>query len=58
MFLKVYEALICTRLKLWAETEGKLPASQYGFRKGKSTLDLACFYRSIVRKYSGSGNGA
>jgi len=36
---KVFEKLISKRLNLAADAAGGLPPTQFGFRKGKSTLD-------------------
>ena len=36
---KLFETLIKNRLQLWAEFNGLIPASQSGFRKGRSCAD-------------------
>jgi hypothetical protein len=36
---KFMEKMICTRLDFWAEKNGMLSATQYGFRKGRGTRD-------------------
>lgn len=40
--LKTYEKLIKTRLEFWLESKKLLPASQFGFRKGKDTNEAIC----------------
>jgi hypothetical protein len=37
--MKLMEKMICTRLYFWAEKNGMLSPTQYGFRKGKGTRD-------------------
>lgn len=37
--LKTFERMIKNRLEWWLESQNKLPDYQFGFRKGKSTID-------------------
>ena len=37
---KIYSQILLNRLNKWAETEEKLLDSQFGFQKGKSTVDF------------------
>jgi hypothetical protein len=40
--------MICTRLEFWAENNGILSPTQYGFRKEKSTRDCLAMMTTII----------
>jgi hypothetical protein len=47
-FVKVYERLLCHRVVTWASALEIIPAEQFGFRPGSSTLDaIFCFWKLI-----------
>jgi hypothetical protein len=49
-FFKLYERLLCRRLVAWANAREIIPAAQFGFRSGSSTLDAVfCFWKLIFR---------
>jgi len=47
---KVFERVIATRLNAAMEDAGRLRSNQYGFRKGKSTLDAIERVTNIAAK--------
>ena len=47
---KIYSQILLNRLNKWAETEEKLLDSQFGFQKGKSTVDCIFAFSSIIAK--------
>lgn len=49
VLLKVLEHLIKNRLEWFMENEGLFGKSQYGFRKGKSTMDSLSIFTSEIR---------
>ncbi len=52
-FVKLYERLLCSRLAAWASVKDIIPASQFGFRSGSSTLDAVfCFWKLIYLSVS------
>ena len=54
---KVYSQILLNRLNKWAEKEEKILDSQFGFQKGKSTLDCILTFYSIIAKTLGMGGG-
>ena len=54
---KIYSQILLNRLNKWAETEEKILDSQFGFQKGKSTVDcIFTFYSIIIKTLSQGGN--
>ena len=47
---KIYSQILLNRLNKWAETEEKLLDNQFGFQKGKSTVDCIFAFSSIISK--------
>ena len=47
---KIYSQKLLNRLNKWVETEEKLLYSQFGFQKGKSTVDCIFAFSSIIAK--------
>lgn len=46
---KIMERIINNWLNWWLESEGKLPNSQYGFRRNRSCMDnLSILYANIL----------
>ena len=52
---KVYSQILLNRLNKWAEKEEKILNSQFGFQKGKSTVDCIFTFYSIIAKTLGMG---
>ena len=52
---KLYSQLLLNRLNKWAEKEEKLLDNQFGFQKGKSTVDCIFTLYSIIAKTLGMG---
>ena len=52
---KVYSQILLNRLNKWAEKEEKILDSQFGFQKGKSTVDCIFTFYSIIAKTLGMG---
>ena len=52
---KIYTGIIYKRLQVWADEI--LPPSQFGFRKGKSTIDAAKTLRDNIHLYVNSSSG-
>ena len=46
---KLFTSIICNRLSNWAESTGKLPETQAGFRKGRGCLDQIFSLMCIVQ---------
>lgn len=58
-FGKLFEAIICKRLSDYVESQGALSDNQFGFRKGRSTIDainilVSTALRAIHRKSFGN----
>ena len=51
---KVYSQILLNRLNKWAEEEVKILDNQFGFQKGKSTVDCIFTFYSIIAKTLGS----
>lgn len=50
---KIYSQILLNRLQKWSEKEEKILDSQFGFQKGKSTVDcIFAFYSVIVKTLS------
>ena len=52
---KIYSQILLNRLNKWAETEEKNLDSQFGFQKGKSTVDCIFTFYSIIIKTLSQG---
>ena len=52
---KIYSQILLNRLNKWAEKEEKLLDNQFGFQKGKSTVDCIFTLYSIIAKTLGIG---
>lgn len=52
---KLFEKLLTGRLRDHLRTNGRVTGNQYGFRKGKSTLDAMTRINNIVKKANGRG---
>ena len=52
---KIYTGIVYKRLQVWADEI--LPPSQFGFRKGKSTIDAAKTLRDNIHLYVNSSSG-
>ena len=51
---KIYSQILLNRLNKWAEIEEKILDNQFGFQKGKSTVDCIFTFYSIIAKTLGS----
>ena len=51
---KIYSQILLNRLNKWAEEEVKILDNQFGFQKGKSTVDCIFTFYSIIAKTLGS----
>ena len=51
---KIYSQILLNRLNKGAEEEGKILDNQFGFQKGKSTVDCIFTFYSIIAKTLGS----
>lgn len=52
---KIYSQILLNRLTKWSEKENKLSQNQFGFQKGKSTIDCIFAFYSILSKTLHSG---
>ena len=52
---KVYSQVLLNRLSKWSEENDKLSKNQFGFQKGKSTIDCIFLLNAIVSKVINSG---
>ena len=52
---KIYSQILLNRLNKWAEKEETLLDCQFGFQKGKSTVDCIFTLYSIIAKTLGMG---
>ncbi len=50
-FLKLFEAIMCTRFLRWAETNSHFPIEQLAYRNGPSETDHL-FLLNILKEYS------
>ena len=53
---KIYSQLLLNRLTQWSEKEEKLTQTQFGFQKGKSTIDCIFTLYSIITKTLHAGD--
>ena len=53
---KIYSQLLLNRLTQWSQKEEKLTQTQFGFQKGKSTIDCIFTLYSIITKTLHSGD--
>ena len=51
---KIYSQILLNRLNKWAEEEEKILDNQFGFQKGKSTVDCIFTFYLIIAKTLGS----
>ena len=47
---KIYSQILLNRLTTWSEKETKISQNQFGFQKGKSTVDCIFTFYSIISK--------
>ena len=47
---KIYSQILLNRVTKWSEKENKLSQNQFGFQKGKSTVDCIFSFYSIISK--------
>ena len=52
---KIYSQILLNRLNKWAEKEKKILNNQFGFQKGKSTVDCIFTLHSIIAKTLDAG---
>ena len=52
---KIYSQILLNRLNKWAEKEEKISENQFGFQKGKSTVDCIFTLHSILTKTLDAG---
>ena len=52
---KLLTKILNKRLDKWAEREEKLLESQYGFRKGRGTIDCLFILHSLIELMLGNG---
>ena len=52
---KIYSQILLNRLNKWAEREKKILDTQFGFQKGKSTIDCIFTLHSIIAKTLDAG---
>ena len=50
VFSKIFSLILDNRLRKWAEDNGKLSDSQFGFRAKRSTVDCIFVLTSIINK--------
>lgn len=53
---KIYSQILLNRLTKWSEKENKLSKNQFGFQKGKSTIDCIFTFYSIINKTLNAGD--
>ena len=52
---KIYSQILLNRLNEWADNEDKILDSQFGFQKGKSTIDCIFTFHSVIAKHLSAG---
>ena len=52
---KIYSQILLNRLNEWADNEDKILDSQFGFQKGKSTIDCIFTFHSVIAKTLSAG---
>ena len=52
---KIYSQVLLNRVSKWSEKHEKLSANQFGFQKGKSTVDCIFLLYSVISKVLNSG---
>ena len=52
---KIYSQILLNRLSKWADKEDKILDNQFGFQKGKSTVDCIFTFYSIIAKTLSAG---
>ena len=52
---KIYSQILLNRLSKWSEKHDKLSKNQFGFQKGKSTVDCIFLLHSVISKVLHSG---
>ena len=53
---KIYSQVLLNRLTNWSDRENKISNNQFGFQKGKSTVDCIFIFSSIISKTLSTGN--
>ena len=53
---KIYSQVLHNRLTNWSDRENKISNNQFGFQKGKSTVDCIFIFSSIISKTLSTGN--
>lgn len=53
---KIYSQVLLNRLTKWSENSEKISKNQFGFQKGKSTVDCIFAFHSIISKVLSSGD--
>ena len=48
---KIYSKLLVERLSKWTEKHNTLIDNQYGFQKGKSTVNCICIVHALITKH-------
>ena len=52
---KIYSQILLNRLTKWSDRENKISSNQFGFQKGKSTVDCIFIFSSIISKTLNAG---
>ena len=52
---KVYSQILLNRLTTWSDRENKISRNQFGFQKGKSSVDCIFIFSSIISKTLNAG---
>lgn len=53
---KIYSQVLLNRLTKWSENYDKISKNQFGFQRGKSTVDCIFAFHSIISKVLSSGD--
>ena len=49
--IKIFTSVLNNRISLWCEHNSKISDAQFGFRKGRSTIDASFILHSIVNRF-------
>lgn len=52
---KIYSQILLNRLNEWADNEDKMLDNQFGFQKGKSTVDCIFTFYSVIAQTLSAG---
>ena len=52
---KIYSQILLNRLTKWSDRENKISSNQFGFQKGKFTIDCIFIFSSIISKTLNAG---